>query len=288
MKLDRPIFILGAGRTGSTIFHRILCEHPSVSWLTTLTDRFPDRPRLSRSFMHLASLPVAGAGARRVYPSECYEMWDSCCPCFSRSFRDLGAGDVTPPMASRARSTLEQIPTRQRNRLSVKITGWPRIGFLREIFPDALFIHLRRDGRNVASSFLNVSWWLGWRGPGQWRWGELNEAYREEWEHHDLSFVALVGIQWKIFMDALEASTPQIPSEQFLDIRYENLCHDPERLFDEILEFCGLDSSPVFRQRLSGFRIENDPEKWRKNLNTNQQKILESVIGEYLTRYGYQ
>ncbi|MGH8234752.1 MAG: sulfotransferase, partial [Rhodanobacteraceae bacterium] len=27
--IDRPIFIVGAGRSGSTVFHRMFCEHPN-------------------------------------------------------------------------------------------------------------------------------------------------------------------------------------------------------------------------------------------------------------------
>jgi len=31
-RLNKPIFIIGTGRCGSTIFHRMMAEHPHVAW----------------------------------------------------------------------------------------------------------------------------------------------------------------------------------------------------------------------------------------------------------------
>ncbi len=92
----------------------------------------------------------------------------------------------------------------KRNRLLVKITGWPRLGYLHEIFPDAKFIHVVRDGRAVVNSLINVDWWDGWKGPQNWRWGDLDLSQTDEWEKYGKSFVVLAGIQLKIIMNALE------------------------------------------------------------------------------------
>ncbi|MFV1979708.1 MAG: sulfotransferase, partial [Rhodothermia bacterium] len=31
-----PIFVVGTGRSGSTIFHRLLCTHHKVAWLNRI------------------------------------------------------------------------------------------------------------------------------------------------------------------------------------------------------------------------------------------------------------
>src|SRR5213078_3203453 len=98
---------------------------------------------------------------------------------------------------------LARILGRRRHRLLVKITGWPRVGYLRAIFPDARFIHLIRDGRAVANSLIHTDFWRGWAGPSKWQWGEMGAEHHEEWERHGRSFVALAGIQWKIMMGAI-------------------------------------------------------------------------------------
>ena len=33
-KLTKPIIIVGTGRCGSTVFHRLLAKHPGVMWLS--------------------------------------------------------------------------------------------------------------------------------------------------------------------------------------------------------------------------------------------------------------
>jgi hypothetical protein len=95
---------------------------------------------------------------------------------FRRPCRDLLPQDVTLKKKEAIQNVVAQMLTRKRNRLVVKITGWPRIGFLKEIFPDAKFIHILRDGRAVANSYINVPFWWGWRGLANWRWGPLTPS----------------------------------------------------------------------------------------------------------------
>src|SRR5262249_26298573 len=155
-------------------------------------------------------------------------------------FRDLQADDVRPNEKKRLLKALGTMVTRRRNRLLVKLTGWPRTGFLTELFPDALFIHVYRDGRAGANSLINTGFWGGWGGPEKWRWGPLAPELQEEWSRLDKSFVVLAGIQWKIMMDACEEAKKELPAKQFLEVRYEDFAADPEEAFSQILHFCGL------------------------------------------------
>lgn len=287
MELERPIFIIGSGRCGSTIFQRILCEHPKVSWLTGCADWNPAKPSRNRWIMELADWPLIGHFARRIYPSECYGFWEFHCPGFRRPFRDLLHEDVTERSRLRVRAALAEIPTRKRSRLAIKITGWPRIGMLSSIFPEAKFIHITRDGRSVANSFMNVSWWWGWRGPENWRWGKLPDKYQDEWDEHGRSFVALAGIQWKIYMDAYEAARKLLPEGSILDVSYENLCKSPATEFSKVLEFCGLDDGGFISRALNNFSLVDTGAKWRQHLSEEQQGILNSVLSGHLKKYGY-
>lgn len=235
----------------------------------------------------MADWPLAGSLVRRIYPSECYRFWEYHCPGFRRPFRDLFAEDASQRSKRRVREALEAVTTDRRPRLSMKITGWPRLGLLARIFPTAKFIHLGRDGRSVANSFMNVPWWRGWQGPENWRWGELKDDYRKEWEAHGRSFVALAGIQWKIFMDAFESAKKQLPEESLLDLKYEDLCADPASAYEKTLNFCDLQDSPSFSQRLEQFSLVDTGEKWRRHLSGSQQRILNEVLADYLEKYGY-
>jgi hypothetical protein len=40
MKIEKPIFIVGASRSGTTIFYNLLSTHPEICWFSNYTDRF--------------------------------------------------------------------------------------------------------------------------------------------------------------------------------------------------------------------------------------------------------
>ena len=290
MESKSPIIIVGAGRTGTTVFHRMLCEHPHLAWLPgRISARFPERVELSRLVMKGLDYPVVGELLqRRIKPGESYPFWEHHCRGFSAPYRDLVAADVTDRTKKHVPRTMARILTEKRNRLLLKITGWPRIGFLSEVFEEARFIHVMRDGRAVANSMLNVYFWQGWRGPQNWGWGELSPAQKDEWNEHDQSFVALAAIQWKILMDAMEKAKSTVSTERFMEIKYEDLCSDPVHQFQKVTHFCGLEWTSSFERQIRQYEPRNTNDKYKYDLTARQQSDLEEVLGEYLTRYGYR
>ena len=60
MQVKKPIFIVGVGRSGSTVFHRMLCEHPNVAWLSSQVSRHPNRISSNRVVMKAIDYPVIG------------------------------------------------------------------------------------------------------------------------------------------------------------------------------------------------------------------------------------
>jgi omega-hydroxy-beta-dihydromenaquinone-9 sulfotransferase len=284
-----PIIIVGAGRTGTTIFHRMLSEHPHLAWLPArICARFPERLELSRLVMKGVDYPVVGELLRRrIQPVEGYPFWEHHCKGFSAPYRDLVAADVTDKTKKHVPRTMAKILTEKRNRLLLKITGWPRIGFLSEVFEDARFIHLMRDGRAVANSMLNVYFWQGWKGPQNWGWGELSPAQKKEWNEHGQSFVVLAAIQWKILMDAMEKAKNTVSNGRFLEIRYENLCSDPVGQVQKVTQFCELEWTVGFERQLGKYQPKDTNDKFKYDLTPKQQSDLEEVLGSYLRRYGY-
>ena len=146
--LSKPIIIVGTGRCGSTLFHRLLAMHPRVMWLSGFCDRFPTRPAWNRRAVLAVSQPfLRPLLGQKIQPGECYHFWDRYAYGFSEPCRDLVRSDVTVRVKKQVRAAFSQMITPTRDRLLIKITGWPRIGYLNEIFEDARFIHILRDGR---------------------------------------------------------------------------------------------------------------------------------------------
>jgi hypothetical protein len=288
MRVVQPIIIVGSGRCGSTLFHRVLARHPRMMWLSGFCDRYPLRPAWNRWAVTAVSNPLLRPVlGRRIQPSECYRFWDKYAYGFSEPCRDLVRSDVTARIIKQVRAAMGAMLTPARNRLLLKITGWPRIGFLDEIFPDTKFIHILRDGRAVASSQLHVSFWRGWYGPQGWRAGLLSPEDQATWESYDRSFVALAGLEWRIQMRALEAARRGLDPKRFLEVKYETFCQSPVDTCRTILQFAEVPDSPEFERHVRATAIRDTTNRWRDDLTPAQQAVLDELLEEDLRRYGY-
>jgi hypothetical protein len=238
--------------------------------------------------MRVIDLPGLSRAARwRLYPVEAYDFWETYAPGFARPCRDLLAEDVTPVVRRRLRHALSKIGSARRSRLLVKITGWPRIRYLKEIFPDARFIHIYRDGRAVASSWLTMRWFRGWSGPAQWLWGELDDVQEAKWLRHDRSFIALAAIAWEILMKAFDEARAAIPVGDYLEISYEDLCKNQRETFRRAIDFAGLPWSPPLEHAIRAARLRAANDKWREQLSIAQQRTLEECLDTALKLRGY-
>jgi hypothetical protein len=285
--ISKPVIVLGTGRCGSTILHHVLSAHPQVMWLSNVSQRWPTKPTWNRRVVTAMGNPaVRRLLGGRILPSEAYRFWDQSAYGFSAPCRDLTREDVTPLMKKQVRAAVEQTLTSRRSRLLVKIAGWSRIGFLNEIFEDALFVHIIRDGRAVTNSLMHVGFWPGWRGPHNWGAGLLSPEDQAVWESYDRSFVALAALQWKIRIRAIDAARQALDTKRFCEIRYETFCAQPVETLRRVLEFAELEQSAEFDNHVKAASIK-DSVRWQKDLNPGQQVILHEVLREDLVRHGY-
>ena len=287
-KVEKPIFIVGTGRCGSTIFYEIFSHHPQVAWLSRWCIKRPGIPQFNRTIMNLMDVPLVSRYVRKVlYPVEAWRFWEYYVRGFSEPYRELYKEDITPKKKKAVQKVMAEMLTTKRNRLLIKITGWPRIDFLKEIFPDAKFIHVYRDGRAVVNSLLNVDFWMGWRGPSNWLWGPLTPEQQEKWENYNKSFVALAAIEWELLMAAQEQAKQSLPPSDLLEIRYEDLCQDPIKVFQSATEFSALERSPQFEAIIRSYSLKNTNHKWQEHLTETQKKILNECLSNTLKKYGY-
>ncbi|MEV6980534.1 sulfotransferase [Sphaerisporangium sp. NPDC051017] len=284
-------FLLGTGRCGSTLLYKVLTQHPLLGFPTNLDDRYgrltPPLRRLAAA-VHRWSRP--GFPPKRVRPSEAQAaLTREVSPLVVDPFRELVAADVTPWLARRMSSFFEERAVREGvDHYVHKFTGWPRAGFLLEIFPQARFVHILRDGRAVASSWTRMPWWRGHLGPCGWHYGPLPDAYAEEWDRGGRSMIHLAGIGWKILMDAYERARATVPPDQWLEIRYEDLVDDPRKHMIMILEFLGLPWTSRFDHGFGRHRFESrQVDAFRRDLTPAQLALLNRSLGPHLGERGY-
>ena len=286
-------FVLGTGRCGSTLVHEIIARHPDVGFVSNLEDRLPLLPvpgRFNNDIYRRVPDRFTTKGRIRFAPSEGYRILDrEVSPAISTPVRDLLAEDVTPWLERRVRSFFVERARAQRRPLFLhKFTGWPRSGFVRRIFPEARFVHVVRDGRAVANSFLQMPWWQGYRGPDEWTWGPLPEAYAREWEESGRSFAILAGLEWKVLMDAFDAARELVPPHQWLEVRYEDFVAEPREQMRAMLDHLGLDWTPAFEDGFRRYRFDaGRRDAYRRDLGIHDVAMLDASLAPVLERHGY-
>jgi omega-hydroxy-beta-dihydromenaquinone-9 sulfotransferase len=287
-KIIKPIIIVGSGRCGSTLFHRLFSHHERTMWLSAFALRFPGKPAWNRrAVMALDNPLVRRLFGETIRPTESYRFWDRYAYGFSRPCRDLVESDVTARVKRQLHAAFGATLSARRDRLLLKITGWPRLGYLHEVFEDAKFIHIIRDGRAVANSLMHVPFWWGWYGPQGWRAGLLSPEDQAVWESYDRSFTALAGLEWRIQMRAMAAARKLLDPRLFMEVKYESLCERPLETFRRVIEFAELPPSEPLERAVKVAKIESTSNRWSEDLTPTQQKILNDVLHEDLRQCGY-
>jgi len=254
MPFQRPIFIVAAPRSGSTLLFEALCKNAAI-WSTG-----------EESHQAIESIPQLGIAAHGL-DSNALSAADATPEvvrqlrlAFLNRFRDAVGG--TRPQSLRF---LEKTP---KNAL--------RIPFLRQAFPDAVFIHLVREPRPNLGSIIDA--WQsgrfvtypnlpGWDGPP---WSLLLPPGWRGLAGKSLGEIA--AFQWAAAHRAILADLADLPASRRCVVRYENLLADRAGELRRLCEFAGIPFGPRMQALcegelpLSRFTLSRpDPEKWRRH-----------------------
>jgi hypothetical protein len=268
--LRRPVFIVAAPRSGSTLLFETLAASEQLvtvggeaHWLVESVDELRvgapgvDSNRLSADAYSVEL-------ARRMHASVCERLVD---------FAGLAA-DVLD-----GRRFLEKTP---KNSL--------RIPLLDRIFPDAQFVFLWRDPRENLSSLMEAwrsgNWQIypqldGFEGP--WSmvlppgWQALNGRPLEE----------IVAFQWDSTNRIVRDDLAVLPRERWTAVEYSDLVRTPRVTIERLCGFLGIEVDPALRAR-----IEAPPpparytqtlpaaDKWLKNA-ASIERILPRVASTW-------
>jgi len=270
--IERPVFIVAAPRSGSTLLFETLAEAQGfvtvggeAHWLTELLPQLrPGAPGVDSN--RLDSRQVDAAVTAHVDDT------------LRRSLRDR---DGQPPRADAAAlRVLEKTP---KNAL--------RIPFFNALYPDARFIFLWRDPRENLSSIIEA-----WR-SGKWvTYAEL-PGRRAPWSllvppgwqrfAIDAPLEDIAAFQWadtnRIVLDDLAT----LPRERWTHLSYADFLADPVAQTQRLCEFAGIEFDDRLTARTRGqlplsVHTHTPParDKWRQNeaLITRVLPSLESVL----------
>ena len=153
---------------------------------------------------------------------------------------------------------------------------------LERLFPEALFVHLIRDGRDAALSFLSMP-----RG-----------IVTETWMHPQTP--ADFACQWATEVAAARRLGARV-GPRYLEVRYEDVVDDAEAVLRRICAFAGLEYEPAMTDYAGNVdvsakphqqRLKQPPTKgvrdWRTQMSKDDVAAFEHVAGDLLRELGYE
>lgn len=269
--------IVGTGRCGSTVLQQITAAHPEVSYPSALLAYCPEEPWMNRYYMRLAHSRGGRVLRSHIQAGEVYRYWSRAFAALAEPCRDLEPRDASPLAVERIRKSVEAIRHPRHPCVLVKFTGWPRILFLKEVFPEARVVWIERDPMAVASSLYHVRFWSGWQGPTNWRWGRLPSGAARYWEDSGYSFAVLAALQVRILMRAFEDMWAAVEAGSVLRISYEGLCAEPRAETSRVLGHMGLGWHTEVSREISKRRLSAGA-KWQDNLSVTQVEEMRGVF----------
>ena len=273
-----PVVIVGTGRCGSTLLHRMLALHEDLGWLSTFNEAFPTQCWLS-AFSSLYRWPLpARMRHLKAFPKpfEAYRFWEHYLPGFSRRDRPQTAADVPAAgIEPVRRATARVLRFQRRRRLLVKVTGWSRIAYFDRIYPDARFISLRREPRAVVSSWVKAGW-LDVTSPPEsdaWQWGSVPQHHYEVWRELGGGPVLSVALKMRLDLDDIAASMAAFP-DRCHELWYEDLIRNPSGSIRAVCEFAGLGWSPRLERTVKATPLYDPSGKWKRHLSEREGELV--------------
>jgi hypothetical protein len=268
-EIDRPIFIVGCPRSGTTALYSRMATHPDLAWISNITKKVPDSLLLTRLVMLVR---------HDHHPTEAKNVWRR----YATADHDArGRDDATP----RARAFLHKVI---RNQLRIWhkprfLSKCPRnsvrIPFLDAVFPGAFFMHIVRDGRAVANSLMRAREKHGGR-----YWACEPPGWQEIAQRPMLESCAL---QWRRIVERALDDAAELPAERYVEVRYEDFCERPAEVFRHISNRVGIEWDDVTLAELVS-DVESRNYKWRESLTADQVATLNRLQGDLLERLGYE
>jgi len=281
-RVSNPLlFVVGCPRSGTTLLQRMLDHHPHLAVAN-------DTHFIPRALLRAAPEQVANAVRGRAIPLD-KVLIDSLLS--YHRFHRLGVDpDEARAMAVDC-STYSDWIERLYTSFAVnqgKIYGGEKtpdyvryMPLLQGLFPWAKFLHIIRDGRDVALSALD---WAGpKKGPGRW----------ELWEQDPVATCALWW-RWQVEKGRIDAR--RLGAANHVEVRYEDLVEDPERELRRISAFLALPYSERMVRFHAGKTTSNPGKSaksnwlpatpglrdWRTQMRATDQALFQCIAGDTL------
>ncbi len=254
--IERPIFILGCGRSGTTVLGTALSKHSSITYLNERRDLW-----------------------FKAYPET--DIWTR-----QATSRNGKMSLTSENVASAKSSKLRRLFHRETIRTSkpVLVEKMPinnfRVEFIHAIFPDARFVHIYRNGLEVARSIEKMSESGAWFGEqSEYKWKQLSDYSKRTNITNELpesceSYYHKGLLEWRLSTESAVGFLSKLPDDKYLEISYAAFSSEPVTTIGKVLDHIGLGCS----SGVVDFVNENVSRR-ASSLDKNSLTEIESKLG---------
>ena len=157
------------------------------------------------------------------------------------------------------------------------------LGLIERLFPEAQYVHLIRDGRDAALSFLEM--------PAG--------TFTRTWAHPQKTseFACL----WQREVRGARALGRRVGARRYYEVRYEDLVATPSPVVESICDFANLKFEPAMVEYAGMVDVSEKPHQqrllrpptaglrsWRRDMSPGEARAFENVAGNLLAQLGYE
>jgi hypothetical protein len=271
-----PIFVVGCPRSGTTLLRLMLDAHPQLA-IPPESHFIPQVARVRSRYEREDGFD-AELMARQVFAGIRFQDWHLPEDAVLASIRERRPRDLAGAIEC---FFVAYAGAHGKPRWGDKTPGYSiEMPLLSELFPGAAFVHLIRDGRNVALSLMEVP-----RPPR--------------------SFAEAAQV-WGFRVAKGRRDGETLGPARYLELRYESLVDDPETALKAICAIADLDYTPAMLDYHREDPAASVPERnwghhknlakpptkglrdWRSRMSDADQQLFEAVAGDELGALGYE
>ena len=274
---DPEFFLLGSGRSGTTLLRSILNESPQVCIPPESHGAIPNAVKRyymngNKDWPELVTLLLHEFERHENFSFWKINMCDLKQTLFKTSYSERSVATIVNSIFN---------AYREYNCVTANLVGDKtpfnslRLKWICKLYPSAKYLFVLRDPRGVVASF---------------KASKLNERTEE------------VSMRWGASLKAFEKMEKKSPESTLL-IRYEDLISKPEEVSLSIFKFLNIDFDPKYiaeRNSSSGdghqihHKNSRSPlnnrslEKWREILEDRDLGLILDKLSSQMSKYGYQ
>jgi hypothetical protein len=269
------VLIVGRGRSGTTLLQAMLDAHPDMA--------IPPESHLLVGLIQRRGRYEARGGFHvdrflaDLEPHYGFRRWDLPSAAVATELRHGPPADTADAARRLWRCYARRHgKSRYGDKTPINVMHIPSLA---RFLPEARFVHIIRDGRDVTLSYLEQSFGAE---------SLLEAAYR-----------------WRRDVRTGRRDGAALGAGRYLEIRYETLVEDPERVLPELCDFVDLSFDPRMLEysrhrgrvlapkiRPAHERLALPPTKglrdWRRDMRPQDLATFEAVAGDLLSELGYE